>query len=185
VNAVGYVNTALVKGYNLISNPLDNKATDGNKVKTLFASLPGGSQIFIFNGTSYDSAQVDEFSGEITGAAANMDLLPGSGAFVRVDGPATITFVGEVPAGSLKNAIPVGFSIKSSQVPQAGTATALSFPAAEGDQIFQFNEATQAYTSSTYTFGAWDKDPTIDVGEAIFVRTDAAKSWDRTFDISK
>jgi hypothetical protein len=43
-------------------------------------------------------------------------------------GPATVTFVGEVPAGSLSNPIPKGFSIKASQVPQAGKAsTDLSF----------------------------------------------------------
>jgi hypothetical protein len=187
VNAVGYVNTALLAGYNLISNPLDNKATDGNKVKTLFASLAGGSQIFIFNSATgkYDTAQVDEFSGEITGTAANFDLKPGDGAFVRVDAAATITFVGEVPAGQLSNPIPVGFSIKSSQVPQAGTATALGFPAADGDQIFVFNESTQKYATSTYEFGAWDTDPTIDVGEAVFVRTDAAKNWTRNFVINQ
>jgi hypothetical protein len=187
VNAVGYVNTALVKGYNLISNPLDNKATGGNQVKNLFASLPAGSQIFLFNAATgkYDTAQVDDFTGEITGTAATMDLKPGEGAFVNVQSAATVTFVGEVPAGSLSNPIPQGFSIKSSQVPQAGTATALGFPAAEGDQIFVFNEATQKYATSSYSFGAWDTDPTIDVGEAVFVRTDVAKPWTRTFNINQ
>jgi hypothetical protein len=67
VNAVGYVNTSLLKGFNLVSNPLDNKATDGNKIKNLFASLPAGAQVFFFDGTKYSIAAVDEFTGAITG----------------------------------------------------------------------------------------------------------------------
>ncbi len=184
VNAVGYVNTSLAKGYNLISNPLDNKTS--NKVQDLFASLPGGSQIFVFNGTKFDGADVDEFSGQITGAAAATVVAPGNGVFVRVDAATTLTFVGEVPAGSLSNPIPKGFSIKASQVPQAGTATALNFPADEGDQIFIYNSTTGKYSTSSYSFGAWDVEPSLDVGQAVFVRTDTVnKVWTRSFDITK
>jgi len=116
VNAVGYVNTALVKGYNLISNPLDNKTS--NKVKDLFASLPAGSQVFVFDGTKYSNADSDVFSGEITGPAAETEIKPGNGVFVRVDAPTTITFVGEVPSGTLSNPVPKGFSIKASRFPK-------------------------------------------------------------------
>jgi hypothetical protein len=188
INAVGYVNTSLVKGFNLISNPLNNTAANGNQIKNLFAGLPGGTQIFKFNGTSYASAAVDDFDGSITGPAADMTVLPGEGVFVSALGPATVTFVGEVMQGTganqLKNPIPQGFSIRSSQVPQAGTATALNFPAAEGDQVFIFNETTQAYATSNYSFGAWDKEPSFEVGEAAFVRTDVAKDWTRSFSVN-
>jgi len=187
VNAVGYVNTSLLKGYNLIANPLDNKATDGNTVAKLFASLPGGSQVFVFNGKGFDLAEVDVLSGEIGGPGASKVIAPGNGVFVNVQAPATITFVGEVPTGPLSNPIPAGFSIKASQVPQAGTATALGFPAGEGDQIFQFNEATQKYASPIgFNLGAWDVEPQFDVGEAFFVNNvGAAKNWTRTFNINQ
>jgi hypothetical protein len=188
VNAVGYVNTSLAAGYNLISNPLDNKATDGNKVKNLFASLPAGAQVFVFNGTKYDIASVDDFTGEITGAAADLVVAPGNGVFVRVDAASTVTFVGEVPAGNLVNHINSGFSIKASQVPQAGkVSTDLGFPKAAGDQIFVFNTATGKYAlfSVDDFSGDWVTEPTLDVGQAVFVRTDAAKDWTRSFDISK
>jgi hypothetical protein len=188
VNAVGYVNTSLLKGFNLVSNPLDNKATDGNKIKNLFASLPAGAQVFYFDGTKYSIAAVDEFTGAITGDAAETVLTPGNGVFVRVDGPATVTFVGEVPAGSLSNPIPKGFSIKASQVPQAGKAsTDLSFPKAAGDQIFVFDTAGNKYATSTVDefTGDWDAEPVLQVGQAVFVRTDVAKNWTRSFDISK
>jgi len=188
VNAVGYVNTSLVKGFNLISNPLNNTAANGNQIKNLFAGLPGGTQIFKFNGTAYDSASVDEFDGSITGPASSMTLVPGEGVFVRVDAPATVTFVGEVMQGKdptpLSFPIPAGFSIRSSQVPQAGTATQLNFPAVEGDQVFVFNEATQGYATSNYSFGSWDKEPSLEVGEAAFIRTDAAKPWTRSFSVN-
>jgi len=186
VNAVGYVNTSLVAGYNLISNPLDNKATDGNQVKNLFASLPAGGQIFVFDGTKYALASVDEFSGEVTGDAATKVIAPGNGVFVHVDGPATLTFVGEVPAGNLSNPVPKGFSIKASQVPQAGkVSTDLGFPADEGDQVFIYNPTTGKYRTSNYSFGAWDTEPTLDVGQAAFFRVDNAHDWKRSFDISK
>jgi hypothetical protein len=189
VNAVGYVNTALVKGFNLISNPLDNKATDGNTVKNLFSALPGGAQVFVFNGTKYDTASVDEFTGELGGPAATDVITPGNGVFVRVDAPITITFVGEVPAGqNLQNPIPKGFSIKASQVPQAGKITTdLNYQGDDGDNIFSFDAATQKYTSASFSFGSWDPaEPTLQVGQAVFIRTDAAnKVWSRSFDISK
>jgi hypothetical protein len=187
VNAVGYVNTALVKGYNLISNPLDNKATGGNQIKNLFAGLSPGSQIFLFDPATakYDLASVDDFTGEITGPIADRELKPGEGVFVNAAAAGTVTFVGEVPAGNLSNPIPKGLSIKSSQVPQAGTATALAFPAGDGDQIFVFDEATQKYKTSIYDFGAWDVEPSIDVGEAVFVNSATAKNWTRTFNINQ
>jgi hypothetical protein len=185
VNAVGYVNTTLVKGYNLIANPLDNKATGGNVIKNLFAALPEGSQIFRFDPATakYNLASV-EF-GEISGPIADQTLLPGEGVFVNAAAAATITFVGEVPAGNLSNPIPKGLSIRSSQVPQAGTASVLQFPAADGDQIFVFNEATQKYSTHIFDFGAWDVEPTIDVGEGVFVNAVAAKNWTRNFVINQ
>jgi hypothetical protein len=188
VNAVGYVNTSLLKGFNLISNPLDNKATDGNKIKNLFAALPAGAQVFYFDGSKYAIAAVDEFTGEITGDAAETVLDPGNGVFVRVDAPTTVTFVGEVPAGQTHNQIPKGFSIKASKVPQAGkVSTDLSFPKAAADQIFVFDTAANKYITSTVDefTGDWDNEPTLQVGQAVFVRTDAAKDWARNFDISK
>jgi len=139
-------------------------------------------------GTGFTAA-VDEFTGEITGDAANTVLTPGNGVFVRVDAPTTVTFVGEVPAGSLSNPIPKGFSIKASQVPQAGKVTTdLGFTTASaGDQIFVFDTAANKYNTSTVDefTGTWDTEPTLDVGQAAFFRVDAAKAWTRSFDISK
>jgi hypothetical protein len=191
---VGYVNTQLVKGYNLISNPLDNKGTGGNTIQTLFASLPGGSQVFHFApgpNPGFRLAEVDLLSGEITGPAATDEVPPGDGVFVFMEAPGTITFVGEVKTGTgMTDAIPTGLSVQASQVPQAGTATGdLKFPAGEGDQISVWSEANQRYDTFTFSeiLGGWDpRDPTIEVGEAFFVlNAGAQKNWVRDFRIDQ
>jgi hypothetical protein len=122
-----------------------------------------------------------------------MTVVPGEGVFVEIpsDAPAnsTITFVGEVPQSTnppLSNPIPAGFSIRASQVPQAGlVSTTLGFPADEQDQIFVFNEQTQRYVVSSFVLGAWDTEPNIDVGDAFFVNNaNAAKNWTRSFSVN-
>jgi hypothetical protein len=98
-----------------------------------------------------------------------------------------VTFVGEVPTGSLSNPIPAGFSIRSSQVPQAGRLVAdLGFPAAEGDTVYQFNNAANSYNSSTFDLGEWVPagEPNIKVGESFFVRKAAPATWTRTFNVN-
>ncbi|MEK6700967.1 MAG: pyridoxal-phosphate dependent enzyme, partial [Planctomycetota bacterium] len=53
----------------------------------------------------------------------NYMLNPGEGVFISLPSAAKLTFVGEVPQGALSTAIPTGFSIRASQVPQAGKVT--------------------------------------------------------------
>jgi hypothetical protein len=187
VNAVGYVNTPLIKGFNMISNPLHNTATDGDTIGKLFATAPLGSVIYYFDPATakYVSAQVDEFSGEVTGPAASIVLAPGNGVFVGSPAAGTITFVGEVPQGTLSNPIPKGFSIKASQVPQAGTVSALGFTApVDGTVIYNFDESTQTYKSFTYEFGAWSSEPSLQVGEAVFISSPSATTWARNFSVN-
>jgi hypothetical protein len=182
---VGYVNTDLVAGFNLISNPLDNKNANGNTITNLFAAVPEGTTVYKFNPTtgSY-SANGFEF-GEWSDKTQT--LLPGEGAFVKIPaaGSAKVTFVGEVMEGALSTAIPKGFSIVSSKVPQAGKIqTDLKFVPAEGDTVYQWKPATQTWSTLSYEFGAWSAEPDLKVGEAVFMNAVAAKSWDRTFDVS-
>jgi hypothetical protein len=141
VNAVGFVNVVVPPGFSMVANPL-NAAT--NTVPALFAGVPDGTTVYKFDGTSFLVNTLD--LGE-WGIPAQT-LVPGEGAFIRNPGtaPFTVTFVGEVMQGSLSNPLPAGFSIKSSQVPQsAAVATVLGFPAADGDTIYQFVNAQNAY----------------------------------------
>jgi hypothetical protein len=191
VNAVGYVNTSLKKGFTLISNPLT--AAD-NSIGALFGSLPDGAQVSKFNGTKFDTTTQDSLSGGFDKPAiAALLVTPGEGVFVKSAADGTITFVGEVPQGDLANSYPKGLSVRSSQVPQEGKITAdLGFPAKDGDQVSKFDLATQKF--ATYTFdslsGGWTSssgalsEPTIGVGEAFFLKAAAAGTWTRKFSVN-
>ncbi len=188
VNAVGYVNKTIPsKKLALISNPLN--AAD-NSIAAIFKGVPDGTQVYKFNGASFVTATFDELEGKfLPDAAAATTVVPGEGVFVR-NGSASdlkITFVGEVPQGTLKNPLPKGLSIRSSIVPQAGTAAELGLKGVDGDQIFQFQVDTQSYYTSTYDELEANWLPALKplaVGEAFFIKSANASSWNRTFSVN-
>jgi hypothetical protein len=116
-------------------------------------------------------------------------IAPGEGAFVfnpSTTANLTVTFVGEVLQGAASNQqLPQGFSIKGSTVPSAGPITGMTFPAAEGDSIFEWNPTTDQYEPASFEFGEWSpRVPQIDVGEAVFVFKTAAATWTRNFSVN-
>jgi hypothetical protein len=188
VNAVGYINVSVPPGFSLIANQLNN---GDNKVTTLIPTAPGGTTIYKFTGSGYDILTFDDLENAWLPAAlaGTMTLSPGEGAFIRnvTQNPIPLTFVGEVPTGNLTNAIPAGFSIRSSQVPQAGTLTDLGFPAKPNDTVYQFNTTNGQYVINTFDEldNAWlPAVPTVAVAEAFFVRKAAADVWARTFNVN-
>jgi hypothetical protein len=196
VNAVGYVNTQLVPGFNLVSNPLNNTA--GNTIQNLFGNgiqgaIPNLLAVYHFDPAT-DRFVVAEYDDIATAflpdAAANTVIPPGTGVFVRNPGSAalTVTFVGEVPQGTASDqVVPQGFSIKGSTVPIAGTVTALQFPGAQGDTIYEWNPTTQKYVPAQYDdiVNDWlPATPNIDVGEAFFVFKAAQANWNRNFQVN-
>jgi hypothetical protein len=209
VNAVGYVNVTVVNGYNMIANPL-NAGTGNNTITKLFApanfspSIPGGSDVYIFETSGpkigqYTKATYSSLTSAWGGEGATREILPGDGVFFRNPSAnaVTITFVGEVMQGNLSNPLPQGFSIKSSQVPQAvkPDAAGIGFPGTGGDQVFRFNpngttdpKGPNTYTTYTYSTltSAWNPAlPTFNVGESFFVRRlNSAGTWNRTFSVN-
>jgi hypothetical protein len=192
VNAVGYVNTTLPKGFSLISNPLDNKS--GNTIQNLFGSIagiPANFTVYKFAGGKFATpASFDDISNDFQPpASASLTVVPGEGVFVMNPSATalTVTFVGEVPQGTLSFPVPKGFSIVSSPVPQAGTVSALGYVPAENDTFYQFNTATQKYnTPKSFSLGSWDpSEPTLAVGEAAFLNSANQKTWTRTFSVNQ
>jgi hypothetical protein len=185
VNAVGYVNSVLAPGFNLIANPL-NAPT--NTVGALIPVAPDGAQFYKFTpGTGYTTITYDELAASWQ-PDGNIGLAPGEGGFFfnNSGAPLTLTFVGEVMQGTLNNPLPLGFSIKSSMVPQTGNVNVLGVPGQDGDQIYKFTPGTVYATS---TFDALDNDwtptvPVINVGEAFFINKVAAQVWTRTFTVN-
>jgi hypothetical protein len=195
VNAVGYVNTTLVPGFSLVSNPLNN--TTGNTVNNLFkngiqGTIPDGTTVYTFEGGSFKVAQYDSLDNAFTGEAAASDVSPGKGVFVRnpTATALTVTFVGEVPQGPLTHAIPPGFSIQASEVPQAGTANSLGLVGQPGDTIYMWSKTAQNFdfvSSFDELDQAWNPAlRPLEVGEAFFYlsRAATARAWTRTFDVN-
>lgn len=199
VNAVGYVNVSIPPGFSMVSNPL-NAGAGNNTVGKLFVNMAGtvptGFKVFTFNETTglYNTAaNYLPGVGFSPAASANVELLPGNGAFVfnpqAVGSPSlTLTFVGEVMQGALSLNLPQGFSIKANQVPQAGKPDSFGLPGTPGDKVFRFNKTTQLYfTASTFVAGpGWiPAVQPIEVGEAFFLyRATSAGTWARTFSVN-
>ena len=196
VNAVGYVNTPLLPGFNLVSNPLNN--TTGNSIQNLFGTgiqgtVPDGMIVYHFNPDSdqFVVAVYDGIDGTF-GPAANaaQAIPPGTGVFVFNPSGAnvTVTFVGEVPQGAASNQqIPQGFSIKGSTVPQEGTLPQLQFPGADGDIVYEWNPVTDQYVSAVFDGidNAWTPAaPNIGVGEAFYIYKNAPATWTRNFSVN-
>jgi hypothetical protein len=191
VNAVGYVNkTVPANGFAMINNPL--KAAD-NTIDKLFAGLPVGTTIYKYTpGTGYTIGSFDDLDNSY-GPLGKTELLPGQGVFIKNPNatPLTITFVGEVMQGDVGQQMVAGLSMVSSKVPQAGTATELSFPntAAQGlspgDQLYKF-QANQTYLISVFDDldNNWAPAATFDVGEAVFVKLAKPVTWARTFSVN-
>lgn len=196
VNAVGYVNTTIpASGFALISNPL---IAATNTISALFAGVPDGTKVFKYiPGKGYQIAQYDELGGAFTpDAAAALTVMPGEGVFVQnpTAQPLTVTFVGEVPQGTLTTTLVAGLQIVSSQVPQSGDLTALSYVPDDGDKVYQFitNDPVpannQKYYISLYDAlgGAWSPAlKQLAVGEAVFLQKIAAGTWTRTFNVNQ
>jgi len=209
VNAVGYVNTTIYPGFNLVSNPLN--AAD-NTIDKLFSNFQGGirdaTTVYRYVNGTFEIASYSSLFGIWSGDAVGKPTVPGEGVFVFIPGPAAgeaankvLTFVGEVPQNATSTAVPRGFSMKSSVVPQAlaldnvknTDGSSAAFPAADGDILYQYDSQTGTPTSKSYItfsysslFGGWSAPlPTFKVGEAFFYfRVGPATTWNRTFSVN-
>src|SRR6266516_762503 len=91
VNAVGFVNVAVPKGFSIIANPLDNA---NNNITNLFSGADDGTTVYKFDATSGFSINAyDALAGEW--GIANQTLVPGEGAFINSPAAHTFTFIGE------------------------------------------------------------------------------------------
>jgi hypothetical protein len=212
VNAVGYVNLTLRSNPagptlgTIIANPLNGTNNELNTIMPL-ADAYDGTTIFRFDpvSQSYFDALVFFAGLGWTAASGSTVLDPGEGAWCYPQGPnpLNVTFVGEVPQGSLANPLPAPnkLSMRSSQVPQTarlgttGTAGTLEFAAEDGDTVYIFDSTTQTYLDAFVYFDGigWtgpDPDangPTVNVATGFFVQksgTAVRTSWTRTFSVN-
>jgi len=190
VNSVGYVKRDLVAGFTMFSNPLNvtSNGVPNNTLNALIPSAPDGAIVYRFSNGSY-SILGEYFQG--FGWSPNGSLQPGQGAWIFVPQATSVVFSGEVLQGSLTNPLPSGYSMVSSQVPQAASLTALGFPAQDGDMVFIFNPQTQSYNGGLFSFDGvgWSpgsvQGPIIPAGGSFWVlNTGAARNWNRNFSVN-
>ena len=192
LNVVGYINvTVPANGFALIANQLDDG--NGNKLDNVIPVAPDGAQFYKFNGT-YTSTAFDGLANAWDDNGA-ITLAPGEGGFFHNNTASalTLTFVGQVNQGTLTTALPQGYAIRSSQVPQQGTLQDLGIPItgagspSDGDQVYVYSGG---YTASSFDslIPGWDTPgspggPTIGVGQSFFIKSATAYNWVRTFNV--
>jgi hypothetical protein len=210
VNSVGYVNVTLQNGYNLISNPLNGTNNNINTIipvapaDTTIARWDVATQTFLPSDTYFFVGPNDPFNGWYDGdlnPSATV-IKPGEGFFIQnISGSsATITFVGEVPQGSLTNNIGANFGFYSSIVPQSVDLLSIGFPGVADMTYSTWNAALQSYSAAlTYFFvgpgdpanGFYDQDlnkidptPAVAQGFLIFNPSPTTLEWTRTFSVN-
>jgi hypothetical protein len=186
VNAVGYVNVNIPNGFSLIANPLIQTTPT---LAALIPNPPPGTTVYKYvAGEGYRVNSFDDLDLVWT-PNPNETLDLGGGFFVF--NPAsqfTVTFVGEVAEGNpLTTVIPVGFSMLSSKVPQAGSASALGLTGTPGDTVYKFSN-TSGY--AVYSFDDLDlvwvpSEPSFGVAEGFFFfNPNSQRNWTRSFDVT-
>jgi len=155
-------------------------------LKDLFPSGPPNATVYKFNGLGYSINTFDDLD-LVWAPNPNETIDLGGGVFISMPSPTTVTFVGEVPQGTLNTPTPTGFSIRSSQVPQAGTVSALGLVGQPNDNIYKFvGGAYQIFTFDDLDLVWTPSEPSLAVGEAFFLNKAAGGTtvWTRTFSVN-
>ena len=119
----------------------------------------------------------------------NYSITPGEGFFINLPAAHTVTFVGEVKAGNHSVELPAGWSMVASPTPVAGTLEqiGLGIPVVgDADTLMAWNPTAQGYSAANSfdeMFEAWEFEQTVGVGEAFFIKKQAASTWTRSFEI--
>jgi hypothetical protein len=210
VNAVGYVNiTVPAGGYAIIANPLNGTNNSLNTILTLPPNDFDGASIYRFDPTTQqyrDTIQYLTGLGWLSASDPDPTVNPGEGFFFQnvAAQPLPLTFVGEVPQGTLNNPLPPAnqYSIRSSVVPKGGRvgwvgqAGTLEFPSEDGDAIYIFNSGTQQYDDTwQYLSGlGWlsasdpnTDGPLINPANGFFIQKGSAAAittWTQTFSVN-
>lgn len=185
LNVVGYYNVTIpANSLQMIANQFN---TTNNTIAALIPNPPPYANFYKYTtGVGYTLYQFDP---DVPGwqPDGNATLNPGEGGFLdNVDvNPLTLTFVGEVPQGTLGNPLPSGYAIRSSMVPQAGGVDTLGIVPGAYDEIYK-------YGVGGYTLFQYDPDvpgwqptvPAVSVGESFFYNNvNASNYWVRNFTV--
>jgi len=208
LNAVGYVNVTLYPGFNMVADQLQSGT---NTIGSLINDATGQYDkmvVFKWTGTGFQSDTANSLISTFADNWINggvITLNPGEAAWIKWTNttPATLTFVGTVPQGTLNTTIAgnASFSMISSQVPQGGDlATDLGFTNFnQGDTMYVFAGSNQSYKVYNYNtntgnsgylqnFTGGTGDPILAVGQGFWYKTGVGApltTWSRTFSVNQ
>lgn len=177
-NIVGYVKLSLAKGYNLVSNPLNNTNPAGNTIGALFGSID--CAVSKWTGTGFATSDIVAGAGVVSGD--NFTLAPGEAVFVFVNDPASVTTVGEALVGTQTVAGVRGNNFVASKIPLSGNFDDLGLNPGDGGTVSTWTGSS--YATYDYVEGVGYIQtplPTIAVGQGLVVNALAPFTWSKTF----
>jgi hypothetical protein len=164
---MGYYNVTVTNGYNFMANPLDQPPD--NSITNVIPSAPDGTKVYLWDVPTQIFQPPSTYS-ICCGWTVNVQLPPGKGFVVYANTGATLTFVGNLLAGSLTNSVAGAnrLSLLGSKIAQAGPLSgtnSLQFPGTDGDDVYTFSATRQSYSDAfTYIAGYGWSDPNRVVG---------------------
>jgi hypothetical protein len=184
-DVVGFVRKTVVPGFTSVANQLINSA--GNTLLDILPEVPNDTRLYKWISGAYKDYLFwngDWYDYETEDLANDITLEPGEGAMLW--NPYTtdfrISFVGKVLQGNLQNPIATGLSLKSSMIPQAGLVSKLGLVVPTFSNLQKWNTGTQQFEVYTFAWGEWwDSEPSVEIGEAVFVDAGGPGAWDRVF----
>jgi hypothetical protein len=188
-NIVGYVNTPIQAGFNLLVAPVSPNTT--NNAEAVLPSLTSGDQILVWTGggyaVDYFNGPGDWYNGVTFDPIAQPVLLPGEGFFYQNIGSLkTNTFVGTVGLSNTV-ALAAGFSLVGSTAPIGASIESANYniPFTSGDQVLvwtgggyavdYFNGPADWYDGVTFSSIPV---PTLSLSQGFFYQNiGGAKNW--------
>ena len=181
-NIVGYHLLDVPTGRSLLSNPLTRSDN------TLATLLPGGPTKLTISTWDSDSSSWKASTFGDAWSDAGLVIAPGQAAMFdnKTGAKLTFQFTGEVVQGGLSTPVPSGNSYLAATLPIAGgLATNFGFPTASGLQVSLLDNATDDWTTHTFSDGAWSpSEPTLAAAQGFRVTANGALSWDRDINLS-
>jgi hypothetical protein len=150
-NVVGYVNVPLTANkLAFISYPFQDPNGNYDITNTVPAGdVQAGANIFQWTGTQWNPNVPTWYSG--FGWYPDTVISNGVGFFLLAQATSTLTFVGQVPQGTLNQTIPTGLSTLANQVPVSTNFPGSAFGNA-GDNMFTWNNAGQFWDTAVWTY---------------------------------
>ncbi len=193
-NIVGYVNLTFQTGANWFANPLN---AGNDSLSSIMPTAPDGTTVSLWNTAANQFTTTSTFSGgawsdnfvldpgtgallnapsqfvsTFTGSVENFDGTPpgtGGGVDINFTEPPVFSGVNGIYFFGSKAPLALSGNIFQNTAPSSYSVflSILGRAPHEGEQFTTLNAATQTYTTTTFTGGAWNNGvPTLAIGQA-------------------